>query len=121
MSTIGKSVSIKGEVRSSEDLTIEGRIDGPIACDEGVVVLEASAHVTGDILARDITVFGRIAGQLLATDVVDIRAGASVASQVVSKRFILGEGAMFEGRVEPQHLDAALRVAKFQQKKRDAS
>jgi len=119
MSTIGRTVSIKGEVRASEDITIEGRIDGPIACDDGAVVLAATADVTGDIAAREITVFGRSAGQLLATDVVDIRAGATVASQVVSKRFILGDGARFDGRVEPQHLEAALRVAKFQQKKSD--
>ena len=117
MSTIGKTVSIKGEVRASEDITIEGRVEGPISCDEGLVVLAESAHVTGNIAARDITVFGRSTGQLLATEVVDIRAGATVTSQVVSKRFILGDGARFDGRVEPQHLEAALRVAKFQQRK----
>src|SRR5215471_8814265 len=116
MSTIGKTVSIKGEVRASEDITIEGRVEGPIACDDGTVVLAESAHVTGNIAARDITVFGRSAGQLLATEVVDIRAGATVTSQVVSKRFILGDGARFDGRVEPQHLEAALRVAKFRAK-----
>lgn len=119
MSTIGRMVSIKGEVRASEDVTIEGRVDGPIVCDEGSVVLAATAHVTGDIAAREITIFGRSSGQLLATDVVDVRAGATVVSQVVSKRFILGDGARFDGRVEPQHLEAALRVAKFQQRKRD--
>lgn len=118
MSTIGRTVSIKGEVRASEDVTIEGRVDGPITCDDGSVVLTATAHVTGDVAAREITIFGRSDGQLLATDVVDIRAGATVTSQVVSKRFILGDGARFDGRVEPQHLEAALRVAKFQQKKR---
>jgi cytoskeletal protein CcmA (bactofilin family) len=118
MSTIGRTVSIKGEVRASEDVTIEGRVEGPIVCDDGSVVLAATAHVTGDVAAREITIFGRSDGQLLATDVVDIRAGATVTSQVVSKRFILGDGARFDGRVEPQHLEAALRVAKFQQKKR---
>ena len=119
VSTIGRTVSIKGEVRASEDVTIEGRVVGPIACDEGSVVLAATAHVTGDIVARDITIFGRSDGQLLASEVVDIRAGATVTSQVVSKRFILGDGARFDGRVEPQHLEAALRVARFQQRKRD--
>jgi cytoskeletal protein CcmA (bactofilin family) len=119
MSTIGRTVSIKGEVRASEDVTIEGRVDGPITCDDGSVVLAATAHVTGDVAAREITIFGRSDGQLLATDVVDIRAGATVTSQVVSKRFILGDGARFDGRVEPQHLEAALRVAKFQQKQRE--
>jgi cytoskeletal protein CcmA (bactofilin family) len=75
----------------------------------------------GDIIARDITVRGQVAGQLVASDVVDVRAEARVSGYVVSPRFILDELASFKGRVEPQHLEAALRVAKFQQRKRDAA
>ena len=67
--------------------------------------------MVGDIIARDITVFGNIAGQLLATDVVDVRAEATVTGRIVSKRFILNDGAHFTGRAEPQHLDTAFRVA----------
>jgi|SoiMethySBSTD1v2_1073268.scaffolds.fasta_scaffold18582_2 cytoskeletal protein CcmA (bactofilin family) len=119
MSTLGKTVSVKGELRSQEDLTVEGRIEGPVWCESGAVVLAATADVTGDIIARDITVFGRVSGQLVATDVVDVRASANVTGQVVSKRFILDAAATFSGRVEPQHLEAAMRVAKFQQQKRD--
>ena len=111
---------IKGELRSFESITIEGRVEGPVLCEDQAVVLAASAEITGDVLARDIVVFGRVAGQLIATDVVDVRPDASVRGQVVTKRFILDPDARFEGRVEPQHLDAALRVARFQQRKRDA-
>lgn len=119
MSTIGKTISLKGELRAGEDLTLEGRVDGPIWCETGAVVLAASAHVTGDIIARDITVFGRVSGQLVATEVVDVRPAAVVTGQVISRKFILDPDATFSGRVEPQHLEAALRVAKFQQQKRD--
>jgi cytoskeletal protein CcmA (bactofilin family) len=115
----GKTLLLKGELRAVEDLTIEGRIDGSINCDGFTVVLTSSAHVTGDVLARDITIFGRGEGQFTATDVVDLRAGASLSGRVVSKRFILDAEAIFNGRVEPQHLEAALRVAKFQQRKRE--
>ena len=121
MGTLGKTITVKGELRSNEDLTLEGCIEGPIWCEDGAVVLAASADVTGDIIARDITVFGRVSGQLVATDVVDVRAEATVIGQVMSKRFILDPAATFSGRVEPQHLEAALRVAKFQQQKRDGA
>lgn len=121
MSMFGKTISIKGEIRSLEDLSIEGRIDGPITCDDGSVVVEPSAEVIGDIIARDITVLGRVTGHLMATDVVDVRKGAVVTGHVMSQRFILNDGADFVGRVEPQHLEAAIRVAKFQQKKRDTA
>jgi len=121
MITLGKTMSVKGEFRASEDITIEGRIEGPVLCENFAVVLAQSAVVTGDILARDVTIFGRFAGHLVATDVVDVRPEAKVSGQVISKRFILNEGARFDGHVEPQHLEAALRVARFNEKKRDAT
>ena len=80
------------------------------------VIVAASARVGGDILARDITVFGESAGQLIATEVVDVRATAAVTGQIVSPRFILDEAAFFKGRVAPQMLEAAIRVAHFQRR-----
>lgn len=119
--TVGQTIQIRGEIRSGEDLTIEGRVDGPIFCERSVVVVGNSARITGDIIADDITVHGSVAGQLVATDIVDVRPGATVHGQVMSKRFILDPDAAFTGRVEPQHLQAALSVARFNQKKRDAA
>jgi len=121
MSTLGKTLTIKGELRATEDLTIEGRVIGPIHCERSAVVVAGSADVTGHIIARDITIFGKASGQLTATDIVDVRAEASVTGQVVSRRFVLDGAAFFEGRVEPQHLEAALRIARFQQRASDAA
>ena len=114
MTTLGKTISVKGELRVLEDLTVEGRIEGPVWCEDRAVTIASSAHVVGDVIARDITVFGRIAGQLLASDVVDVRAEATVTGRVVSKRFILNDGANFNGRAEPQHIETAFRVARYQ-------
>lgn len=120
MTTLGSTISIKGELRSNEDLTLEGRVEGPVWCD-GSLVVAPSANVNGDVIARDITVFGRFAGQLVATEVVDIRKDADVSGRVVTERLILEDSARFNGRSEPQHLEAALRVAKFNQERRDAA
>ena len=119
MYTFGRSIALKGELRSSEDITIEGHVEGPISCENGSVVVSASAVVTGRILARDIIVFGRMKGELIATKVVDIRPNAVVRGQVVSKRFILDDKALFNGRVAPQQLDAALAVTRYQQRQRE--
>jgi cytoskeletal protein CcmA (bactofilin family) len=121
MGISGLSIVIKGEVRSAEDLTIEGRVEGAVNCAEFAVVVAATGSVLGDIMARDITILGKVEGQMVATDIVDVRSGAVVTGQVVSQNFILNDGANFVGRVEPQHLEAALRVAKFQQRKRDTA
>ena len=115
-SLLGRTLVITGEVSATTDLTIEGRIVGPIKCEGHAVVVAASAEVTGDILARDITVFGRVVGQLVATEIIDIRADAVVTGRIISKRFVLDPMAAFNGRVEPQHLEAALRVARFQER-----
>jgi cytoskeletal protein CcmA (bactofilin family) len=117
MSTIGATVSIKGEVQSAVDVTVAGRVEGPITCKGAAVTIAATAEITGDIMARDITVFGRVSGRMIATEVVDLRPECDVTGQVISAKFILHEGATFHGRVEPQHLEAALRVATYQQRK----
>jgi cytoskeletal protein CcmA (bactofilin family) len=120
MSRLGKSIVVKGELRASEDITLEGRVDGPITCEHRAVVLSPTAVVTGSIIAREITVFGQIDGQLIATDRVAIRRHARVTGQVAAKRFVLEDEAHFNGRVKPQHLDAVLGIARYEQRKRDA-
>jgi cytoskeletal protein CcmA (bactofilin family) len=117
MTTITRAVTIRGEVRATDDLTLEGRVEGPIWCEHGELIVTASAEVLGDIIARDIVVFGQVTGQIVGTEVVDVRASADVDGRVIARRFILEAGATFRGRVEPQHLDTAIRVARFQQQK----
>ena len=120
MSIRGASVVIKGEVRSSADLSVEGRVEGKIICDGLAVTLLPAADVAGDVLARDITVSGRCEGQLVASEVIDIRADADVSGRLITDRLIINDGARFNGHVEPQHLEAALRVAKFNRQKEAA-
>lgn len=118
MSLPGRTLKIVGEVHATGELVIEGQVTGPIVCENGSVEVKPSAVIEGDVIARDITVFGRAAGQLIATDVVDVRAGAVVAGAVIAPRLILDTDATFNGRVDPKRLDAALGVARFQQKQR---
>jgi cytoskeletal protein CcmA (bactofilin family) len=112
MSLVGKTIVVRGEVSSADDLLVDGRIDGPIWTDGLAVVIAPAATVTGDIVARDITIMGTVTGTLLATDVVDVRASACVTGRVLAPRFILDESASFNGQVQPHHLEAALRVAR---------
>jgi cytoskeletal protein CcmA (bactofilin family) len=113
MSTLGKTIVVKGELHASENLTIDGTVDGHLVCEFHAVMLSPTAKITGDVIARDVTIAGSVNGQVVATDVVDVRAGATVTGQILAPRFILDGDAFFRGRVEPQHVDAAIRVAKF--------
>jgi len=117
----GTTVVIAGQVHVTGDVALDGRIDGQLLCEGGAVVIAATANIRGDVFARDITVFGRADGQLIATDVVDVRAGATVTGTVMARRLILNEAGSFNGRVEPQHLDAAITVLKYKQKQAAAA
>lgn len=119
MTTIGASIAVRGEIRASEDVTVLGRVEGPVLCEGAALTIGESGELTGDVIARDVTIFGRVSGQVVATEVVDVRDAATVSGTVVTPRFILSPGGTFKGRVEPQHLEAALRVARYNQDKRD--
>ena len=113
MALTGTTLRVRGEVASTEDIGIEGRLEeGPLWCDGQAVTVASTASIAGDIVARSITVFGAVAGLLLATDVVTIRESATVTGRVISPRLTLEDGARFQGSVEPQRLDTALSVAR---------
>jgi cytoskeletal protein CcmA (bactofilin family) len=112
MSLNGRTLSIRGSVESVEDLLIEGRVEGHIWNEDHAVTIGADAVVTGDIVARQITVRGAVEGMLLATARVDIMDEGSVVGRVLSQKFMLADGGMFNGKAEPQHLDTALKVAR---------
>ena len=103
---------IRGSVECVEDVLIEGRIEGHIWNENHVVTVGADALVTGDIVARQITVRGAVEGTLMATGRVDIMDEGRVAGRVLSQSLMLADGGLFNGKAEPQHLDAALKVAR---------
>lgn len=116
MTRIGPTVIVRGEVAATDDINIEGRIEGPIWCEGHAVTIAETARVEGDVVARDITVSGRLKGTLLATEVVDIRTTADVEGRIVSEKLILHEGGLFHGDVQPQQVEAALTVARHRRK-----
>jgi len=112
MSLQGHTIAIRGTIDSVEDLLIEGRIEGDIWNENHVVTIGADAKVTGDIVARQITVRGAVEGTLLATGRVDIMDEGRVTARVLSRKLTLAEGGLLQGKAEPQHLEAALKVAR---------
>ena len=112
MALHGRTITIRGNVDCVEDVLIEGRIDGHIWNENHVVTVGADAIVKGDIVARMITVRGEVEGTMMATGRVDIMNEARVTGRVVAQRFMLADGGMFSGKVEPQHLDTAMKVAR---------
>jgi cytoskeletal protein CcmA (bactofilin family) len=112
MSLHGRTITIKGSVECGGDMLIEGRVEGHIWNEHHIVTIGADAVVVGDIVARQITVRGAVDGSLIATGRVDIMDEARVSGRVLSVKLMLAEGGLFNGKAEPQHLEAALKVAR---------
>ena len=93
---IGKSVVIKGELNGSEDLTIEGHVEGTIQLKEHVLTIGPNGRIKAQVFAKSVIVLGEVTGNVTASDKVDI----------VSPRVAIAEGAHFRGSVDMQRKGA---------------
>jgi len=99
---IGKSVVIKGELNGSEDLTVEGHVEGKIELRDHVLTIGPNGKIKAQVFAKAVIVLGEVNGNVTATEKVDIRDGGSVDGDIVSPRVAIAEGAHFRGSVDMQ-------------------
>jgi cytoskeletal protein CcmA (bactofilin family) len=103
---IGKSVVIKGELNGSEDLTIEGQVEGTIQLREHVLTIGPNGRIKAQVFAKSVIVLGQVSGNVTASEKVDIRDNGSVDGDIVSPRVAIAEGAHFRGSVDMQRKGA---------------
>ena len=104
---IGKSVVIKGELSGSEDLTIEGHVEGRIELRENVLTIGPNGKIRAEVFAKAVIVLGEMTGNVTASEKVDIRDNGSVDGDIISPRVAIAEGAHFRGSVDMQRAGAA--------------
>jgi len=104
---IGKSVIIKGELSGSEDLTIEGQVEGKIELRQNVLTIGPNAKIKAQVVAKSVVVQGEVTGNVAASEKVDIRDSGSVDGDIVSPRVAIAEGAHLRGSVDMQKKPAA--------------
>ena len=102
MVNIGKSVVIKGELSGSEDLTIEGHVEGRIDLRENVLTIGPNGKIKAEVFAKAVVVLGEVTGNVTASEKVDIRDNGSVDGDIASPRVAIAEGAHFRGSVDMQ-------------------
>ena len=98
--SIGKSIVIKGEVSGSEDLTIEGKVEGKIELRDHILSVGSSGRVQAHIVAKAIVVHGHVTGNLTAAEKVDIRENGAVEGDIVAPRVAIADGATFRGSID---------------------
>ena len=96
---VGKSVVFRGDLISSEDMTIDGRVEGSIEVRSHHLTIGPDASIEADIAARLVTVFGKLSGSLTAEERVEIRQGAMVEADLTCQTLAIQEGAFFCGKV----------------------
>lgn len=96
---IGKSIVIEGDLASSEDLTIAGRIEGDISVPEHSLTITPDARIRGNIEARFVAVHGAVTGTITAKEKVEVAETGSVDGDILAPRIAIAEGATLRGQV----------------------
>ncbi len=97
---IGKSVVICGEVKGSEDLIVDGRVEGTITLTESRLTIGPNANVAADLSAKDVLVLGHVHGNVVASGRVELRAGCVMEGDIKALRLAIEDNAIFRGRVD---------------------
>ena len=99
---IGKSVLIKGELSGSEDLTIEGQVEGQIELKQHVLTIGPHGRIRAQIFGKVVVVLGEVVGNIKASDKVSIRDAGTVEGDIFAPRVAIAEGARFRGKIDMQ-------------------
>lgn len=121
MVNIGKSVVIKGELSGSEDLTIEGHVEGKIDLKGNVLTIGPNGKIKAEVFAKAVVVLGEVTGNVTASEKVDIRDNGSVDGDIASPRVAIAEGAHFRGSVDMQRAGGGVKPQQQQQAKSNPS
>jgi cytoskeletal protein CcmA (bactofilin family) len=99
---IGKSVVIKGELSGSEDLTIEGQVEGRIELKDHLLTIGAHGRIRAAVFAKAVVVLGEVIGDIKATEKVAIRDNGAVEGDIAAPKVAIAEGARFRGGIDMQ-------------------
>ena len=97
---IGEGVVVEGRIISSQDLRIDGRVEGTIEVGDHVLIVGATAAVKANLVAKSILISGTVIGNITATDRLDLQSTGSVDGDISSPRLVMVEGAVVKGRVD---------------------
>jgi len=97
---IGKSVSIKGELSGSEDVYVDGQLEGKVDLAGNSLTVGPNGRVHANIVAKTVTVAGTLDGNIQASERTELRKTAVVNGDVQTRRIAIEEGAYFKGKLE---------------------
>jgi cytoskeletal protein CcmA (bactofilin family) len=97
---IGKSVVIRGELSGSEDLYLDGEIEGDINLRDHKLLIGPNGRIKASIAARDVIIHGRVTGNVTASERVELKRSCSLSGDVSTQRIVIEDGAFFKGAID---------------------
>ena len=97
---IGKSVLVKGELSGSEDLYLDGEVEGAIELSGHNLTVGPNGHVRANINAKEVIVQGKVDGNITGTDRVELRKSAVLVGDIFTQRIVIEDGAYFKGGID---------------------
>jgi cytoskeletal protein CcmA (bactofilin family) len=97
---LGSSLQIKGQITGTEDLQIDGIVEGAISLRGHELTVGSTAQLKSEINAREVVVYGKVIGNVHARDRVDVKKDGSVVGDISTARITIEDGAQFKGRIE---------------------
>jgi cytoskeletal protein CcmA (bactofilin family) len=110
IATIGKSVVVKGELSGSEDLVVDGEVEGSIALRGQSLTVGPNGRVHANVEARNVILHGRVDGDIHASERVDLRKSASLSGDITTARISIEDGAFFKGTIDIQKPEPAPKI-----------
>ena len=99
MSRMGVNLRVKGEISGSEDLSIDGAVEGMVQLDGRKLTVGTTAKVTADIVAGEVVVYGKVKGNVRAKG-IEIKKDGSVTGDLTMAQILIEDGANFKGSIE---------------------
>jgi cytoskeletal protein CcmA (bactofilin family) len=99
MANIGKSISIKGDVVGDEDTVLEGRVEGRVSLKNHHLTIGPNGDVQGEVSAKQVTVVGKVAGNVIASERIEVRETGRIQGDLVAPRLNVAEGAVINGAI----------------------
>jgi cytoskeletal protein CcmA (bactofilin family) len=109
---IGKSVQIRGELTGSEDLYLDGEVQGTIDLRDHSLIIGPNGKIKAAITARDLVVHGRIEGNVTASGRVELRKSCTLIGDISTQRIVIEDGAFFKGAIDIKEKDAKAEARK---------
>jgi cytoskeletal protein CcmA (bactofilin family) len=100
LACIGASLEIKGRINAEEDLQIDGKVEGPVSVRGHRLTVGRSGQLNSEVSSRELVVFGKVTGNVNASDRVEIKKDGAVIGDIQTTRISIEDGAIFKGRIE---------------------